>query len=393
MKKNLTFRYALQQMVHCATYAGAMTFASAYLMAKGFTAAHVGVLLAAGNLLSCAAQPLLAARVDRVGSQVVPRYIAGMCLVSLLSFMSLLFLPGGQVPFALMYLVGIFAYDAMTPLTNALCVAWRKAGFEMNYGFGRGMGSFAYSLLALVIGQVIAQWGEDWMVIIVMILMGLDMGVTLSFPKIEKDVKAAAENLCCSLGVFFRRYKWYCLSLVGVMLLASFHIMVENYLIKVMERLGGDSGHVGVAMFMATAVATVTMVFFDRIRGRAGNSRLLKLAGLFYTLKAVLFLIATSVEMICAAQLLQAVTYAFLSPTQMYYANQRIAPQDMVKGQAFITAAYTLGCALGNFTGGQLVEAWGVQVMLMAGIGIALAGTAILFFTVDHKDQFMLEAR
>ena len=56
-----------------------------------------------------------------------------------------------------------------------------------------------------------------------------------------------------------------------------------------------------------------------------------------------------------------------------------------MKGQAFITASYTLGCAIGNFTGGQLLEFFNVPTLLIAGIGMAAAGTLILYVTVDKK--------
>ena len=59
----------------------------------------------------------------------------------------------------------------------------------------------------------------------------------------------------------------------------------------------------------------------------------------------------------------------------------------MVKGQACITAAYALGCALGNFAGGQLIHFFSVRVMLLAGVAMAAAGTAVLFFTVDKNDK------
>jgi len=220
----------------------------------------------------------------------------------------------------------------------------------------------------------------------------VNMLMALSFPPIKEKKQSAQVGKSCSIGVFFKRYKWYSVSLLGVILLATFHMMAENYLIKILERLGGNSGHVGVALFVATTIASVVLIFFDKIRGKLGDQRLLKLSGLFYVVKAVAFLLAPSIEAIYAAQLLQAVTYVFLSPTQMYYASSRIAPQDMVKGQAFITAAYTLGCALGNFMGGQLVQAWGVAALLIAGVAIALAGALIIFVTVDRKDRFMLEA-
>ena len=57
----------------------------------------------------------------------------------------------------------------------------------------------------------------------------------------------------------------------------------------------------------------------------------------------------------------------------------------MVKGQAFITASYALGCAAGNFAGGQLLSQ-GASAILMAGICMAAAGTAIVFATVTKSD-------
>ena len=87
-------------------------------------------------------------------------------------------------------------------------------------------------------------------------------------------------------------------------------------------------------------------------------------------------------------QTLQAVTYCFLAPTQMYYANNKINAADMVKGQAFITASYTLGCAIGNFIGGQLIEWFNVTALLIAGIVMAAIGTVILFVMVDKEDEY-----
>ena len=70
----------------------------------------------------------------------------------------------------------------------------------------------------------------------------------------------------------------------------------------------------------------------------------------------------------------------------MYYANNKVRAADMVKGQAFITASYTLGCAVGNFMGGQLLSAFDIRALLLAGVAMAAAGTAVFFLTVEKKD-------
>ena len=129
------------------------------------------------------------------------------------------------------------------------------------------------------------------------------------------------------------------------------------------------------------------MLWFDRVRKHVSDNLLLKLSGISFLLKSVLFLLAPGVTAIYFIQILQATSYSFLSPTQVYYAGNKIAPADMVKGQAFITASYTLGCAMGNFAGGQLLQFFSLTALLLSGVVMAAAGTAILFLTVGKNDR------
>ena len=388
MKKSLTFQYTFHQMAYWATAAGVVSFATAFLLQKGFAASVVGTLLATGNLLSCAFQPILADRADRIGGNVLKWLTAGLTLISAACFVSIQLLPLPEMAFGLLYLLGVFAFDAMNPLMNALNVSYMTNGYSINYGLSRGLGSLAYAFAALVIGKIMARFGADWMVWISLGLLAVNGVMTVTYPSLTVSVSEKKQNTeCCSIPVFFRRYRWYCVSLLGVMLLGMFHAMTENYLIEIVTPLGGDSGTVGVALFVATAIEALVLVYFDRVRGKISDNWLLKLAGISFVLKAVLFLAASNVMTIYIIQLIQATSYTFLSPTQMYYANNKISPADMVKGQAFITASYTLGCAAGNFAGGQLISAFGIRAMLLAGVAMAVAGTAVFFLTVDKNDR------
>ena len=387
MKKSLTFQYTFHQMAYWATAAGVVSFATAFLLQQGFAASTVGILLASGNLLSCGFQPVLASWADRTGGNVLKWLTLVLTLISAACFASIQLLPLPETLFGLLYLLGVFAFDAMNPLMNALNVSYMTNGYSINYGLSRGLGSLAYAFAALGIGKVMARFGSEWMIWISLGLLAINAAMTLSYPSLVTSVLKKKENRdACSVPVFFRRYKWYCVSLLGVMLLGMFHAMTENYLIEIVTPLGGDSGTVGVALFVATAIEAVFLVYLDQIRSKISDNWLLKIAGLSFVLKSVLFLLAGNVMTIYAIQLLQATSYTFLSPIQMYYANNKIHGADMVKGQAFSTASYTLGCAAGNFAGGQLLSAFDVRTMLLAGIAMAVAGTAVFFLTVEKQD-------
>ena len=128
------------------------------------------------------------------------------------------------------------------------------------------------------------------------------------------------------------------------------------------------------------------LFYFSRIHSRFSNSTLLKVSGVMFTLKAVLFMAVDSIPGIYCIEALQFITYALLSPVQVYYARERVAPEDMVKGQSMATASYALGCALGNLAGGQLIGWLGVTAMLTVGVGMAAVGPLILFLTLGRRD-------
>lgn len=393
MKRSLTLHYSIHHLLYWSAAAGVVSFASTYLLGKGFPASQVGVIMAASGLLSCISQPFIAAFADRARKNILPGMMVLLAAVCALCFGSVAILPLPKPVFGLLFLVGSWAFDVMIPLMNSIQVQFSGAGYSVNYGAARGMGSLCYSFTALAMGNVIAMFGVDSMMLAVLVFLCMMAVVVLRYPKVEKQGNAVQEirseeahTSCCTVGTFFLRYRWYCVSLLGITMLAMFHIMVENYMIKIMERLGGNSSNVGTALFISSCSSVIIFFLFSRIRAHISDQWLLKTAGLCYVLKSVLFLMAPNFYWIYGAQLLQMTTYAFLSPVQVYYARQKVAPSDMVKGQAFITAFYALGCSMGNLLGGTLVENFGVETLLTAGVGMAVSGTVILFLTVHRTD-------
>ena len=390
-KTSLTIRYALHQLAYWAAAAGVMSFATTYLLSRGFPATQVGTIMALGAILSCLTQPVLAQRADRSPRLLFP-LIVGLTVLSGGCFACVLLPVLPRPLFALLYLLGVWAFDAMMPLLNAVCVRFIALGCAINYGVCRAAGALSFAVAALGIGYLMEHTGENSMIFLSLALLAVCAVITLGYPRGDTAAAQTAETAAsCSVAEFFRRYRWYCASLLGILLLGMFHAMTENYLIAIFERLGGGSSNVGVALFIPTVVEAVVMVYFSRIRQKISDGWLLRWAGITFLVKSFVFLFAPNIGVIYAAQVLQATSYGFLSPTQMYYADSKVHRSDMVKGQAFITAAYSLGCAMGNFMGGVLVQHCGVVTMLAAGVGMAAAGTAVLFVTVEKKDAYTVE--
>ena len=286
----------------------------------------------------------------------------------------------------LFYTLGVWASDAMIPLTNALYVSYNQRKYSINYGISRGIGSAATALSSLAIGFLIARLGSIWMIIFLITFRLICFITLVGFPKIQKMIDTEKMiDTSCSILEFFIQYKWYCASLVGILFFGMFHAMTENYMIAIMEHLGGNSSHVGTALFIAAMVGAIVITFFSIIREHFCDNTLIKIGAASFLIKAVLFYFASNITAIYLIQLLQATSYVFLVPTLVFYSSTKVRDCDMVKGQAFSTAAYALGCSAGNFVGGQLLT-FGVETMLGAGIAMTTVGTIILFMTVEKHD-------
>ena len=135
-QKALTFRYSLHQLAYWAAAAGIMSFATTFLLTKGFPATQVGTVLASGSILSCITQPVLAEKADRNPRLLFP-LIVGLTVFSGTCFAALLLQGLPSLVFALLYLLGVWSFDAMMPLLNSVCVRFIAMGCAINYGVTR----------------------------------------------------------------------------------------------------------------------------------------------------------------------------------------------------------------------------------------------------------------
>lgn len=393
MMKNLTLRYSITQFAFWAASTGATSFATAYLLGRGLPSGIVGALLAIAGLLSCLIQPVLAGIADRAKKFAILKILVGMSVLCAVCFCIQL-IPNLPVGIAgISYMIALWSSDAMIPFTNALCISYTQGGFSINFGAARGIGAAASAISSLALGFVIAQFGHAWMILLLVFFKLLCVLILLGYPKIDKTTVSPniADNSCTILE-FFSRYRWYCASLLGIAFLAMFLTIMENYLIAIMGALGGDSSHVGIALFIASLVVSPTIFFFSKLRARIKDTNLLKIAAVSFLIRAVGLYLAKDITTIYLLQLLHITSYGFMHPTQVYYANAKVRSTDMVKGQAFSTAAYALGCSAGNFAGGQLLNL-GVDAILIAGIVMSLIGTVIMFLTVNKTDKCVQEGR
>lgn len=391
-KPNLTGIYCIYQTAYFFAIAGVGAFAVTYLLEKGLSAAQIGVILALNNVLSCAMQPLLGSFVDRHSPACIPRFILAFLATAICCYGIVELAPLSLLTTGALFALAALSFSLTVPLATALCARYSLNGYAIDYGMGSGIGSLSFSFASLAFGYVIALWGSGAMVFISLAFMVLQAASLLWFPKFDHAAQplsstAASTQSSLSLVAFIRRYRMYMLTLLGVMGLAACHAMAENYMINLFNRVGGGSEHVGIALFIACITAAPFLMLFERVQKKTGVTILLRLSGVFFTLKAVLMIYAPSILSIYLIELLQTCTYGFLYPSLYYLARQRIAPADMAKGQAMNSTLFTLGIALGNSLGGAMIDLAGLNAMLALAAALAAAGTLLINATIAKTDN------
>ena len=117
------------------------------------------------------------------------------------------------------------------------------------------------------------------------------------------------------------------------------------------------------------------MILYRRFADKVGNRRLLAFAGWMWALKNFLIMLAPSVYLIYAAELLQFVGYAIYVPVGVRYIAHTLPESEFLKGQALVGSASTAGYLIAGFVGGPMIDLvglsatlWGVQLFSVGGV-------------------------
>lgn len=381
----VTARYAAVQGAYFIGYGAIYSFASAFLLARGFANSQIGIIIALSNVIAAFVQPAVASYADRPGAVPVKYLTAGLTALGMALSVLLLVLPVGLLSTALFEVLIVTLELSVQPLISAMGFEHINRGVNVNYGLARSAGSIAYAVLTFVLGQIITFWGEDVLPLSYVLVFALFLAATLSFPRPPQaapDDRAGHARAAGSPAAFFRRYPGYAVMLIGLTLIFTQHYAQNNYLLQIVRHLGGDSGDFGIAISLSAVMELPTMLAFSYLVRRFPAGRLLLISCVCYLGKAVMMTLATGVPMVFASQGMQMLAFALYTPASVYYANSSIADEDKVKGQAYLTVTMMLGGVFGSLSGGWLIDSFGFAVMqrgltVVSAAGVLIAGAGI----------------
>ena len=337
--KSINVRYSMLQGIYFVGFCTVMGYAAVYLGSIGMSSSLIGIVLAIANILTSIAQPVLGGFVDKsnISMKKVLMIMFGLC-----SILSVLLMFASRVTFlaaALFVAVSTILYTTM-PLVNSLAFAFQKQGIDVKFGVARGIGSVAYALASLVLGNVVKAVSPTLMPLAyIVIFLGI-LPLIRSFKMPEAEVDEVIEEKVVekeSTGAFIKKHLKFMIFLVGFVL-----------------------------------------VYFDHT---------IIISAIFFSLKHTLTYFATNMVMIYLAQATQMLAYALFIPASVYYVDKLFDAKDAVKGQALVTTSMTVSGVLASFLGGILLDSMGVYETLFLGLILSAVGTIVMIVTVENVNK------
>ncbi len=358
-------------------------YAAVFLHGAGYDDQELGIILAMGNVGGAVLSPLLGAWIDR------NRKIRHASVIYLLLSMQVLLLVALRINpqrgwvCTVCYVLYITFMMPVNALNLDLCVRLEHAGAPLNFGFARSMGSFSFVILSTLLGILTEKLGFRMLPfagLAVIVLQGIGNHL------VDRDLCEAERNLSSVVAVqekssslmsFIRENKAFCLMLFGTIIIFIAHNTDGNFLINLVENLGGGSAIMGYLAAFTAIVEIPVMMFSDRLPKRWSRVQYIRLAFVFFVLKTLAYALAPNIPLLFASRILQAPSYALYTVLIVGYADEVIPRKDSAKAQSLAFSMTTIGSVLASLIGGSMFKTSGVRPTMLTASVFALAGAVI----------------
>ena len=387
MKKKIsavTFHYMVITGGFWMAFCVVTAYAAVFLHGAGYDDQEVGIILALGNVGGAVLSPALGAWIDR-NRKIRHAAVITVLLAAQMILLAVLRLNAQK---NLLCSVCYVLYLALVMPVNALnldlCVRLEHAKAPLNFGLARSMGSFAFVILSTLLGILTEKLG--WQMLpfagMAVILLQAAGNRLIDRDLREAEEKQTGENAVTkekssSLAAFIRENKAFCLMLFGTIIIYIAHNTDGNFLINLVENVGGGPAVMGYLAAFTAIVEIPVMMFSDRLPKKWSRVQYIRAAFVFFVLKTLAYALAPNIPLLFAARILQAPSYALYTVLIVGYADEVVARKDSAKAQSLAFSMTTIGSVLASLIGGSMFKTAGVQPTMLTATAIAAAGAAI----------------
>ena len=355
---------------------------TAIVLDRGFTSGQAGIFMAASCLSGILCQPILGNWADR-HPEVSLKWLFAALMAPAVA-LNLLFYwtrPSFLPTLLIFLLLGVLELNSY-PIIDSMAMQYINTGMDVPYSLGRGLGAFSYAVVCVVEGQLTQRLGVQSALLIHFVLQLVMIGFCAAFPSFPKEALPPREEQAQphSAWQLLRSNKPFSLMLAGCFFGMVAVMPIVSFLVNMVEAKGGDSGDLGLALFLMAASELPAAFVFQWLHRRMSSQRILLVSIVFMILKPVLFMASGSLTMLLLVQPIQLFGYGLFTPANAYFANESVAPEDRIQGQSLKSLLTSgLGNVVGSLLSGFILDWGGVNAMLTV---CALSGCIGLCFGI-----------
>lgn len=394
-RTKLNINYGSIQAAYWMICSIVVSFASAFLLDRGYTSTVIGIVFAVGNILAIIIQPLAADITDKSKKVCASDIIILLGSVSVVAMAVIIAIPRGSIIVAALFSVLIALFFSMQSFISAVWFYLEETGYRINFGVCRAAGSLSYALLCTLMGLVIKKFGSDmiiWCGIVASLFIIITAVVSKNLHKKhlskgdEHEVIFADNEKAVSAFAFLKKYKLFSILMFGIACIFFAHNALGNFYLQVIMPVGGDESDLGFILGFTALLELPAMIFFDRLSKKFGAGKLLAVSAVFFVIKTGLIAMAQNMAFMYFAHIFQLASFALYSPAIVKFVNETIPDEDAVKGQAFAAAMITVGSIFVSVIGGYIIDNYSARTLIVISTAVVAVGAVAVVIAVKKLE-------
>lgn len=395
--KKLSVQFALLEGFYWSSNCMLYAFMVNILLSYGMSTFVSGLTLTLLALISLFAQPLSGYISDTFITAKKLVLICFSIAAVITVFIPSLFKLSPWIAIGAILILSVFDYSIYTVID-----VWAVRAIEDNPGMDfavvRSGGSVFFAVTAFFMGNLLSTAGTN--ILFTGHLLTLVAGtVTAMFiveypcPNSKKYpgsrlVNAPKGDTLLSAFKQLLTNRKYVVAIISLSIYQMANRVTQSYLAVVIEHFGGDSGHMGIAMFLGSGSEVFVMLLAGFILNR-GFSLTYAFAGFLcvMTVRITLLIIPGGVMVPVVSQLIQSIAVGIYLRTLPNYIGS-ITPRNLTATACTLAIALSmgLGAVPGNLLGGMIIDNFGMDFYIR--ISIVLAVISIVAFLPNLLDEY-----
>ena len=385
-------RFACIESVYWSGNCTLRAYMTLFLAYQGLSDGQIGYTASLVYLSTIGTQLVLSNYADKHPASPLKRIILALFLAATALAAMMFALPLPALLMMVTYVLCTAFDNTIDSMLNALFMQHVNNGVPARYGWPRGVGSICYAATAYVVGLLIERFSPNAILPVLVGMCVLGMGALFLMPDPgPRKVSAAGKAGQPSYLSMLKGNPTLCLLLLACIISGMGQCSGVTYLIRIVERLGGNSVHYGITSFIQAGVELPMMFASGWLLKRFSSRGLLTVSFCCCFLKIFFMGQVTSLPMLYLVVAGSMFCFGIYGFSSVLFVNSIAGEQEKVRAQSLLSLCYTggIGGILGNLLGGSLIDVIGLDALFTVSSCLCLAGAVVMVLcSRQYQKQF-----